>query len=663
MHERVGDDNMPNWKKQWWHHVHVITLFAIAIALTSWLTVSQWEFGAIVGLLLIAWAVLFIRAQKKYDKRLDMYMSTLSYRVNKAGEEAVTKLPIGIVLYDENRVIQWANPFVYERFGNGLTGESVTMIHEEVSDFLDEGLTDETVQVDSSYYYLTFEQNERLIYIVDVTEKELTQEKYEHMLPVVAHIYLDNYDEVTQSMEDQVRSKLLAQVTTALNNWASDYDIFLRRTSSDRFLAVMNHKALLLLEENRFELLDEVRDITAKEKVPITLSIGVGTEESSLKQLGVLAQSSLDLALGRGGDQVAIKKKNGRVRFYGGKTNAVEKRTRVRARVISHALRDFVKESERVIVMGHQRPDMDAIGAALGVLKIADLNDREGFIVLDEEDTNADVQRLLEEVEQHDHLWNQFISPEEAINLVDKETLLVVVDTHKPSLVIEPKLLQMVDRIIVLDHHRRSEDFVQDPVLVYMEPYASSTAELVTELLEYQPMQFKMDRLEATALLAGITVDTKSFAVRTGARTFDAASFLRANGADTALVQKLLKEDLASYVKRAKLMENAYVYREGYAIATAQDDAAYDQIIIAQAADTLLTMSGVRASFVVCMRADGRIGISARSLGDVNVQVIMERLGGGGHLSNAATQLEELTMEEARIQLEQAVDEGFEGGN
>ena len=275
---------------------------------------------------------------------------------------------------------------------------------------------------------------------------------------------------------------------------------------------------------------------------------------------------------------MAIKKKNGRVRFYGGKTNAMEKRTRVRARVISHALRDFVKESERVIVMGHQRPDMDAIGAAIGVLKIADLNDREGFIVLDVEDINPDVQRLLEETEKHDHLWSQFVSPEEALDLADKETLLVVVDTHKLSLVIEPRLLEIIDRIIVIDHHRRSEDFVEDPVLVYMEPYASSTAELVTELLEYQPMQFKMDRLEATALLAGIIVDTRSFAVRTGARTFDAASFLRANGADTALVQKLLKEDLASYVKRAKLVENAYLYREGYAIAVAPDDHVYDQL-------------------------------------------------------------------------------------
>ncbi|UTR06471.1 DHH family phosphoesterase [Alkalihalobacillus sp. LMS6] len=653
---------MPNWNKPWWQHTYVITLFVLVLFLTTWLMFNRWEAGLLVTVLLLVWLFFYFRAKKKDDHYLDTYISTLSYRVNKASDEAITKLPVGIVLYNESGTIQWTNPFIQERFGTGLNGLDVKVIHEDLQQFIQGETTEETIQFDSGYYHFTFEQNERLIYVVDVTEKETTQKRYDHMLPLIAHIYLDNYDEVTQSMDDQIRSRLLAQVTTALNNWANDYDIYLRRTSSDRFLAVMNHKTLLLLEENRFELLDEIREITAKEKAPITLSIGVGTEEASLKQLGVLAQSSLDLALGRGGDQVAIKKKNGRVRFYGGKTNAVEKRTRVRARVISHALRDFVKESEKVIVMGHNRPDMDAIGASIGVLKLADLNDREGFIVLDEEDTNADVQRLLDEVKQQDHLWNQFVSPEEAIQIADKETLLIIVDTHKPSMVIEPKLLQMVDRIIVLDHHRRSEDFVHDPVLVYMEPYASSTAELVTELLEYQPMQFKMDRLEATALLAGITVDTKSFAVRTGARTFDAASFLRANGADTALVQKLLKEDLGSYVRRAKLMENAYVYRDGYAIAMAKDDEPYDQIIIAQAADTLLTMSGVRASFVVCKRGDGRVGISARSLGDINVQVIMERLGGGGHLSNAATQLEETTREEVKDRLEQAIDEGFEGG-
>ncbi|GAE34431.1 phosphoesterase [Halalkalibacter akibai JCM 9157] len=312
--------------------------------------------------------------------------------------------------------------------------------------------------------------------------------------------------------------------------------------------------------------------------------------------------------------------------------------------------------------MGHKNPDMDAIGAAIGVQKIADVNEKEASIIIDHTDINHDVQKLMEEVENHDNLWSKFITPNEALEEVTPGTLLIVVDTHKPSLVIEPKLLEEVERIIVLDHHRRGEEFIKDPVLVYMEPYASSTAELVTELLEYQPKKLKMDRLESTALLAGIIVDTKSFAVRTGARTFDAASFLRSNGADTTLVQTLLKEDLEHYVKRAKLIESAYFYHKGIAISIANDDEVYSQIIIAQAADTLLNMKGTVASFVLSKRKDGVVSISARSLGEVNVQLIMERLNGGGHLTNAATQLEDVDLDEAKGKLQEAIDYYLEGG-
>lgn len=652
---------MPKSIMKRWHGYHVIALFAVAIVLSTLITFWHWQLGLVSFAAVILVVLYSVFAKQGFEQDLEAYLSTLSYRVNKAGEGAVANLPVGIILYNENHVIQWVNPFVNNRIEGDLIGENLSVISEDLLVILDEGSTSETIQVDSVFYHVEVERNERLIYLTDVTEKEETKELYEDTQTVVSLIYLDNYDEVTQGMEEQVRSRMMSTITSTLNQWANDYDIFLRRTASDRFLAVMNYKSLLLLEENKFAIVDEIREATSREKASITLSIGVGTDESSLRELGQVAQSSLDLALGRGGDQVAIKRKNGRVRFYGGKTNAMEKRTRVRARVISHALRDFVTESERVIVMGHSRPDMDAIGASIGVLKIADVNDREGYIVLDQSDMNADVQRLMEEVETHDHLWSQFISPEEAVSLIDKETLLVIVDTHKPSMVIEPRLLDMVDRVVVLDHHRRGEDFINDPVLVYMEPYASSTAELVTELLEYQPKQLNMDRLEATALLAGIIVDTKSFAVRTGARTFDAASFLRSNGADTVLVQKLLKEDLEHYKKRAKLVESGDMYREGYMIATADPSETYTQLIIAQAADTLLTMKQVVASFVISQREDGLVSISARSLGEINVQVIMERLNGGGHLSNAATQLEGVSVEEAKEALQEAIDEVIGG--
>ncbi|NLY80229.1 MAG: hypothetical protein GX072_10180, partial [Lysinibacillus sp.] len=375
-----------------------------------------------------------------------------------------------------------------------------------------------------------------------------------------------------------------------------------------------------------------------------------------------LAQSSLDLVLGRGGDQVAIKQPSGKIKFYGGKTNPVEKRTRVRARVISHALKDLIQDSDRVFVMGHKDPDMDSVGAGIGVRKMAQMNDVEGYVVLDLDELHGSVKRLMNEIKGTD-LQNFFVSPEDALSIMTEKSLLVVVDTHRPNLVAEESLLKHFEKIVVIDHHRRGEEFINNPTLVYMEPYASSTSELVTELLEYQPEDEKLSKFEATALLAGIIVDTKSFTLRTGARTFEAASYLRTYGADTVLVQKLLKEDINTYIQRAKIIQNVKFVYPGIAVAHGEDGKEYDSVLIAQTADILLTMKDVNASFVIAHRFDGLVGISARSLGEVNVQLIMEKLGGGGHLTNAACQLQVDTVEDAFGLLQNAIIETLEGSN
>ena len=318
-------------------------------------------------------------------------------------------------------------------------------------------------------------------------------------------------------------------------------------------------------------------------------------------------------------------------------------------------------ESDKVIIMGHKHPDMDAIGAAIGIRKVAQMNQREGYVVLNFNEIDNGVKRLLKEIKANSDLDPRFITPEEALEMATDDTLLVIVDTHKPSMVIEEKLLNKMDKVVVIDHHRRGEDFIKNPLLVYMEPYASSTAELVTELLEYQPKHEKITMLEATSLLAGIIVDTKSFTLRTGSRTFDAASYLRAQGADTVLVQKFLKEDVETYIKRSRLIESVKFFREGVAIAKADEDVIYDPVLIAQAADTFLTMDEVIASFVISKREPDTVGISARSLGDVNVQIIMENLNGGGHLTNAATQIKQVSVLEAEEQLKEALNDYFEG--
>ncbi|WP_088036663.1 DHH family phosphoesterase [Evansella clarkii] len=652
---------MPNFLLKRWHGYHVIALLSVAVLFTGILTYYQWQIG-LLGFFSLAVVFYFmIRAKSHFEEDLSSYISTLSYRVNKAGEEAVTNLPIGIVLYNEEGQIQWANPYITGLQEKDCVGEPLDFLGDTLSEKLEESGNQFLFSIKDKTYRVVHEPNERLLYFFNVTKEQEIKSLFERDRTVIGLIYLDNYDEVTQGMDDQLRSKLLTNVTDTLNRWSKEHDILLRRTASDRFIAVFNEAALQQLEEDRFTILDTVREETGKESVSLTLSIGIGSGETTLRELGSLAQSSLDLALGRGGDQVAIKQINGKVRFYGGKSNAVEKRTRVRARVISHAVRDFISESDKVMVMGHKNPDMDSIGSAIGMLKIAQANGKEGYVVLDRDEINQSVSKLLEEIENHEDLWAHFISPEEALEEATEDTLLVVVDTHKPSLVIEPNLLEDIERVIVIDHHRRGEDFIQDAVLVYMEPYASSTAELVTELLEYQPVPPKLGVLEATALLSGIIIDTKSFAIRTGSRTFDAASYLKSKGADTTLVQKLMKEDLDQYVKRSKLVERASIYTGGMAIAKGNEEESYNQVLIAQAADTLLTMNNIVASFVVSRLNDGRISISARSLGEVNVQVIMEMMGGGGHLTNAATQLDDITIEEAEDLLKDKIDNYFKG--
>ncbi|PLT29522.1 DHH family phosphoesterase [Peribacillus deserti] len=638
-------------------------LIAAVYALLAVLAFYQWMIAAAAAIIMGALFYIILKMEYKTRQQTEEYISTLSYRLKKVGEEALLEMPIGIMLINDDYFIEWTNPFMSSCFNEDtLVGRSLYDVADSLVPLIKQEVESETITLVDRKFRVIHKREERLLYFFDVTEQVEIEKLYEDERTVISIIFLDNYDDLTQGMDDHRRSNINSLVTSLLNKWSQDNGIFLKRISTDRFIAVYNEHILHHLEKSKFSILDEVREMTAKQNVPLTLSIGVGSGVSSLPELGTLAQSSLDLALGRGGDQVAIKLTNGKVKFYGGKTNPIEKRTRVRARVISHALRDIVVDSDKVIVMGHKFPDLDAIGSSIGILKIAEMNQRDAFIVINFNELDTGVQRLIEETKQTPDLFERFISPEEAYEMITDETLLVVVDTHKPSMLIDEKLLNRFDKVVVIDHHRRGDEFIAKSLLVYMEPYASSTSELVTELLEYQPKRGKIEMLEATALLAGIIVDTKSFTLRTGARTFDAASYLRAHGADTVLVQKFLKENVDTYIKRAKLIESVSFYREGIAIAKGSPDQMNNQVLIAQAADTLLTMDGVIASFVISRRDEDTIGISARSLGDVNVQIIMEALDGGGHLTNAATQIADATIDDAEARLIQAIDEYLEGG-
>ena len=654
---------MLDFKKKSKLSSHLWIIYAVTIVLLAAIWYFQWVFGLVMTIVLAASFYYSLRTERMLLKEAEVYISTLSHRVKKVGEEALLEMPFGIVLYNEDYHVEWTNSYM-NQFGNDDTtniGSSLSLFSEKMIPMIKENKKEFWFDYEEKKFQTVIKKEERLLYIFDRTEHSELEKQYYNEQTVIAIIFLDNYEEITQTMDDANKSQLNSQVTSALNDWASKHGLYLKRTSQERFVAVGTKEILQVLEEAKFNILDEVRGLDGVHKTPVTLSIGVGLGDVALPALGELAQSSLDLALGRGGDQVAIKEEDGKVRFYGGKTNPMEKRTRVRARVISHALRDLVKASDNVIIMGHKSPDMDAIGSAIGILNMAKSNGVEGHIVFDPNDVDTGVYRLIEAIKEEENLWQHFTEPEEAEEVITDRSLVVVVDTHKPSMVASESILNKAEYKVVIDHHRRGEDFVENPTLVYMEPYASSTAELVTELLEYQPGGLKLKMLEATALLSGIFVDTKSFTLRTGSRTFDAASYLRAKGADTVLVQQFMKEDIDLYVKRSKLIERAEIYRNSIAISAAETGITYGQVLIAQAADTLLSMNGINASFVISEREDGRIGISARSLGDVNVQVIMEKMNGGGHLTNAATQIEDTTIEDAQNLLKDIIDEYYEG--
>ncbi|MBC1833115.1 cyclic-di-AMP phosphodiesterase PdeA [Listeria seeligeri] len=638
------------------------------IAATVILSVITFFFSWWLSVLVVVGGIILTVAMFYFEYRLNedvqKYVSNLTYRIKRSEEEALVEMPMGILLYDEHYKIEWVNPFMSKYFDKAeLIGESLEEVGPEFLDVItgndDDGIM--SIAWREHRFDTIVKRKERILYLYDRTEYYELNKKFQANKSVFGVIFLDNYDEWAQGMDDRRRSALNNLVTSMLTNWAREHRIYLKRISTDRFMAFLTEEMLKRLEEEKFQILDRIRERTSKQNIPLTLSIGIGYKEEDLIALADLAQSSLDLALGRGGDQVVIKQPEGKVRFYGGKTNPMEKRTRVRARVISQALQELITQSDQVFVMGHRYPDMDVIGSSLGVMRIAEMNDRNAYVVVEPGKMSPDVKRLMNEIEEYPNVIKNIVTPQVALENITEKSLLVVVDTHKPSMVINKELLDTATNVVVVDHHRRSEEFVGSPVLVYIEPYASSTAELITELFEYQPDLEQVGKIEATALLSGIVVDTKNFTLRTGSRTFDAASYLRSLGADTILVQQFLKEDITTFTQRSRLVESLEIYHDGMAIATGHEDEEFGTVIAAQAADTMLSMEGVQASFVITLRPDKLIGISARSLGQINVQVIMEKLGGGGHLSNAATQLKDVTITEAEKQLISAIDAYWKG--
>ena len=651
---RGGRMNRQSTKKALLIPYILMVLTAIAIVIVGFIfkpLIATFTAIALIIMIVIS-AVLIKQALSK----MDHYVDNLSGHISAGSNKAIKRMPIGLVVIDADDHIEWINQYMSEHLETNVISEPVNEVFPNILKQL-ERIQEIEIEHGQYHYHVRYSEEERCLYFFDITEEVQTNELYEESKPIIATLFLDNYDEITQNMNDTQRSEINSMVTRIISRWATEYNIYFKRYSSDQFVAYLNQKILAEIEDSNFDILSQLREKSVGYRAQLTLSIGVGEGTEDLIELGELSQSGLDLALGRGGDQVAIKNMNGNVRFYGGKTDPMEKRTRVRARVISHALKDILTEGDKVIIMGHKRPDLDAVGAAIGVSRFASMNNLEAYVVLNEEDIDPTLSRVMEEIDKKPELKERFVTSDEAWDMMTSKTTVVVVDTHKPEMVLDENILNKANRKVVIDHHRRGESFISNPLLVYMEPYASSTAELVTELLEYQPTEQRLSRLESTIMYAGIIVDTRNFTLRTGSRTFDAASYLRAHGADTILTQQFLKDDVDTYINRSELIRTVEVQDNGVAIAHGSNDKIYHPVTVAQAADELLSLEGIEASYVVAKREDNLIGISARSLGGINVQLTMEALGGGGHLTNAATQIKGVTIEEAIEQLQQAITE------
>ncbi len=498
------------------------------------------------------------------------------------------------------------------------------------------------------------------VYLFDETALHIALQELDDQSLAVGMIYLDNYEEALASVEEVRRSLLIALIDRKVNKYISAQDGICKKLEKDKYLIILRKKALAQLRETRFDLLEEVKTVNIGNEMAVTLSIGIGLDGLSYAQNYEFARNAIDLALGRGGDQAVLKTPES-ITYYGGKSQQVEKNTRVKARVKAHALREIITSKDRVIVMGHRMPDVDSFGAAVGIYRIAQALGRKAHIVLN--DVTTSIQPMVALFKNHpEYDGDMILSSQQAIEVAGSNTVLVVVDVNKPSITECPDLLRFCKSIVVLDHHRQGTETIENATLSYVEPYASSTCEMVSEILQYTYDNIKMRTEEADCMYSGIMIDTNNFLSKTGVRTFEAAAFLRRNGADVTRVRKLFREDALEYKARADAVSQAEIYKQCFAISVCTaDDLPSPTVIGAQAANELLNIKGIKASFVLT-DYQGKIYVSARSIDEINVQIIMERMGGGGHMNIAACQMEGVGLAEAIGVLKRTIDHMLENG-
>ncbi|WP_282926363.1 DHH family phosphoesterase [Helcococcus kunzii] len=648
----INKDNISDWIAP----IAVLILTVILLALNIYL--------GIVGILLFT--ITAYNAYDVYTKKQEEfkdYIDTLDIAFEGFTKNAVFNMPFPIVVLNKNSQLSWYNSKFKEmvKEKNSLIDKKIYNVIPEIEE---EALFNEEQKFTLQYALRTYEVhiNEtsedlkspmKMLYFVDITEQERVFSNYENEKLVIMNIRIDNFEEINTNTPSERRPLVLAEIDSIITSYFHKYGSLIIKNENSRYFAALYKTTLDEMLEDKFSFVERVRNVSLGNTLAPTLSIGTGYNEDSPRQNEKSANGALDIALGRGGDQIVLKTGD-EIFYYGGKNQATEKRTKVRARVIAHALSQLISKSDKVIISGHKNPDMDSFGSTLGLWYAAKTQSKKAYIVLSE--VTPAIENLYHyAVKSIEDLEDSIITPDEAFDLADHSSLFIVTDNHRANSVEEPRIFEKTDTVVVIDHHRRGNDYIENAILNYVEPYASSASELVTEMLIYMNEKVEINKVVAEGLLSGIITDTKRFNQQTGIRTFEAAVVLKQHGADTSIVNSLFSEDLETIRNKSEIIANSEIYDGKYIFGYFNHDIDESTLIASQAADELASIQNMLASFVFTL-SKGKVHISARSKGDVSVQLIMEKLNGGGHRTVAATQLD-VSLDEAKELLKKAIKE------
>ena len=651
----------------------IIALLIVCICVLNYRLIIP----GIIAYGLVIWYTMWTNKKRKAE--LSEQLKDLTLNVNTTAKTTLINSPFPLAIVETNGNVIWKSEKFVTEFEsldinmNDYLSEIVRSIKLTIENS-DEGkqekvrgTIDTNIKIENKMYKVLgsyvkshkMHQKEQeyttILYFIDETYlRKLEQEQKDSDI-CVGILMIDNYEEISQRISSEIKPQLIAKMEKYIYDWAAKYNSLIVKSDRDTFFCIMEQKYLKEAEADKFNILDEVKDIDVPDITQPTLSIGFSDDGDNNAEKAESARTVIDIALGRGGDQ-AIVKMDGRYQFFGGRTQEVEKRTKVKARIVSHALKELISEADNVILIGHSNGDMDSIGSSLGLYRLTKTLGKEAKIV--NETTGIGLDNFLTEAKKTEEYADCFITKQEALDSVKPNTLLIVTDTHKKSYVEVPELLEKVNKIVVVDHHRRSTDYIENSILTFHEVYASSASELVTEILEYSQLDIELTQIEVEALYAGIMLDTKNFTFKTGVRTFEAAAYLRKCGVDIIKVKKWFQSDLHTYQIISEIVSKSEIVNDSIAISTYENDDENANIIAAKAADELLTIGGITASFVLGKTGD-KIYISGRSIGGINVQLILEKLGGGGHITLAGAQLENISMEDAKQELINRINEYF----